>query len=454
MKPLVAIVGRPNVGKSTLFNRLVGRRLALVGDLPGVTRDRNYADAEWNGRAFTLIDTGGFVPERADSLLSQVQEQAQAAVEECDLILLVVDARAGANAADQQLASYLRKSGKPIVLAVNKVDDPARADSGELGDFHRLGLGDLFAVSAEHAIGLDALLDQVVSLFPAWEGQSEQAEEAVTRIAIVGRPNVGKSTLVNALLGEKRLVANELPGTTRDPIDSRLSYKGRSFVLTDTAGIRRKSTIAQRVEQFASMAALRSIERSQVAALVMDATEPAVDQDAEIASIAEDRGRALLLVVNKCDLLTGGLDEKALRAQLKYALKFVSYAPVVFTSAAQGLKVEKVLELGDKLAQQLHLRVPTPRLNRLLAEISDSHPAPLAHGRPVRLYYIAQVGTAPPTFALTSNRPEMVPAQYKRYVVNRLRAAFGLKVPVRLLLRERPGRSTRTGSRGAAGRND
>jgi len=453
MKPLVAIVGRPNVGKSTLFNRLIGRRVALVGDVPGVTRDRNYADAEWNGRAFTLIDTGGFVPERSDSLLTQVQEQAQVAVEESDLILQVVDGSAGANAADQELASYLRKSGRPILLAVNKVDNLARAESGELGDFYRLGLGELFPVSAEHALGLDPLLDRMVALLPTSEQRTDEAQEAVSRIAIVGRPNVGKSTLVNALLREERLIASELPGTTRDPIDSTLVYKGRSFVLTDTAGIRRKSTIAQRVEQFASMAALRSIERSDVAALVMDATELAVDQDAKIASIAEDKGRALLIVVNKCDLLPRGLDEKHLRAELKYVLKFVSYAPVVFTSATRRLKVEKVLELGAKLHDQLHIRVPTPRLNRLLEEITDSHPMPLAHGKLVRPYYMAQVGTAPPTFALICNRPEMVPAQYKRYLVNRLRAAFGLKVPVRLLLRERPGRSKRAAPRSVAGRS-
>lgn len=454
MKPLVAIVGRPNVGKSTLFNRLVGRRVALVADAAGVTRDRNYGDAEWNERPFTLIDTGGFVADRSNSLLAQVQEQAQAAVEECDVILLVVDGTAGATAADRELASYLRKSGKPILLTVNKVDVPGRAESGELSEFYQLGLGELFSISAEHALGLDSLLDRMVSAFPPPDEQAIQVEDAAGRIAIVGRPNVGKSTLVNALLKQKRLIANESPGTTRDPIDSSLLYKGRRFVLTDTAGIRRKSNIAQRVEQFATIAALRSIERSDVAALVMDATELAVDQEAKIASIAEEKGRALLIVVNKCDLLPRGLDEKALRAELKYALDFVSYAPVVFISAASGLRVEKVLEMGAKLQEQLHIRLPTPKLNRFLREASESHSVPLAHGHPVRLYYIAQVGTAPPTFVLSCNRPESVPAQYKRYLVNRLRAAFGLRVPVRLLFRERSGRGKRAAGRARTGRND
>ncbi len=454
MKPLIAIVGRPNVGKSTLFNRLVGRRLALVQDVPGVTRDRHYAEAEWSGRAFTLVDTGGFVVGHSDSLLAQVRGQAQVAVEECDVIVLVVDGRSGVSAADQELAGYLRRSGKPLLLAANKMDSEERAQSGELSEFYRLGLGDVFPISAEHALGLGTLLDRLASLLPPSAEEPTEAELAAIRIAIVGRPNVGKSTLVNALLREERLIASEQPGTTRDPIDSALAFKDRRFVLTDTAGIRRRRTMAQRVEQVATIAALRSIERSDVAALVMDATELAVDQDAKIASIAEEKGRALLIVVNKCDLLAHGLDEKALRAELKYVLKFVSYAPAVFTSAVTGLKVEKVLEVGAKLYDELKLRVPTPKLNRLLQQITESHPAPFAHGKPLRLYYIAQVGTAPPTFALTCNLPEMVPDQYKRYLVNRLRSTFGLKVPVRLLFRERPGGAKRAARRVRAGRND
>ncbi len=447
MKPLVAIVGRPNVGKSTLFNRLIGHRRALVEDVPGVTRDRHYADAEWSGHPFTLIDTGGFVPGSTDALIAQVHEQAQAAIEECEAIILLADGSAGLTASDHELADTLRRSGKPIVLAVNKIDGRAQEEKTPLADFYTLGLGEVFLISAEHARGLSELLDRLVSLLPPLAPESPDTEDRnpPVRIAIVGRPNVGKSTLVNALLGRKRLVASELPGTTRDAIDSELAFKGRKFVLTDTAGIRRKTAIAHRVEHFAILAALKAIDRSDVAALVMDATEPAVDQDARIASIAEERGRALLLVVNKCDKLSGALDQKAFRAELK--LKFVSYAPILFTSAVAQTRVDKVLEMGAKLRDQLAFRAPTPQLNRLLQQITEAHAPPFARGKPIRIYYIAQVGTGPPTFALTSNLPEMVPQRYKRYIVNRLRSAFGLKVPIRLLFRERPGGAKRRGAK-------
>lgn len=444
MKPLVAIVGRPNVGKSTLFNRLVGRRLAIVEDVPGVTRDRHYADAEWQARPFTLIDTGGFVPGETDELLTAVREQAQLAVEECEAVLLVVDGRAGLTAADQEVASFLRKSGKPVILVVNKLDTD-KVQQMLTADFYRLGLGDLFGVSAEHALGLDDLLDRLVALLPKAEPEPEPEErDGAVRVAIVGRPNVGKSTMINALLKQKRLVATETPGTTRDPIDSELEFQGKRVVLTDTAGIRRKKTIAQRVEQFAVVASLRVIERSDVAVLVMDATEPAVDQDAKIAGLAEDKGRALIIVANKWDKVQKDKrKEEELRTELKYQLKFVAYAPIIFTSALTGAKVQKVLELAVQLFEQFHFRAPTPHLNRLLAHIVDSHPAPLAHGKPLRLYYIAQVGTAPPTFAMTCNRPEMVPDSYKRYIVNQLRETFDLRVPIRLLFRERPGKAKR-----------
>jgi len=444
MKPFVAIVGRPNVGKSTLFNRLVGRHLAIVEDVPGVTRDRHYADADAEGKPFTAVDTGGFVPDEEDELLASVREQAQLAVEECQVVVLVVDGRAGLTAADHEVAAFLRKSGKPVVLAVNKLDTPAMREA-VAGEFYGLGFERLVPLSAEHGHGLGALSETLAPLLPdAPEEPQAPAPEEPIRLAVVGRPNVGKSTLINALLKQKRLVATAQPGTTRDPIDSELTVDGRRVILTDTAGIRRKRSIAQRLEKFAVLASLKVIERSDVAVLLMDATEPAVDQDAKIAAVAEERGRALVLVVNKWDLVEKDRrKEEAFRAALKYELKFVSYAPVIFTSALTGAKVRKVVEVALQLGDQLRHRASTPHLNRLLEQVQDAHPAPIAGGRPLRLYYMAQVGTSPPTFTITCNRPEAVPEAYKRYLNNQLRQTFDLKVPIRLHFRPRPGQAKR-----------
>jgi GTPase len=447
MKPLVAIVGRPNVGKSTLFNRLIQRRAALVEDVPGVTRDRHYADANWGYRSFTVIDTGGFVPGDKDVLLQEVREQAQLAVEESDVILFVTDGRTGLTAADEAVAKLLRKSGKPVLVAANKLDSPSGSMQALSGEFFRMGLGDVFPVSAEHGLGVPQLVEALLDkLPPKQEGEDaeELPDDGTIRLAIIGRPNVGKSTLVNALLKEKRVVASEIPGTTRDPIDSELTYKDHKVILTDTAGIRRKKTIAHRVEKFSVVAALKSMERSDVAVLLMDATEPAVDQDAKLAGIAEEKGRALVIVVNKWDLIsTDKRKQELFREDLKHALKFVGYAPIVFTSALTGSKVEKVLELAVELADQFRYRAPTPQLNRLLEHIAENHPAPIVGRGPLRVYYMAQVGTAPPTFALTCNRPADVPDMYKRYITNQLRKTFDLRVPLRLLFRERPGKAKR-----------
>jgi GTP-binding protein len=445
--PMVAIVGRPNVGKSTLFNRLVGHRAAIVEDVPGVTRDRNYADSTHFGRTFTVIDTGGFIPEDEDPLLAQVREQAQLAIEECEVVLWVVDGRAGRTAADETLGTLLRKSGKPVLLIVNKVDGSGPNMAGLTAEFFSLGIEPVLDVSAEHNRGIEDLVDAILERLPPEEPAAEEPEpdeNAPVRVAIVGRPNVGKSTLINALLKEDRVVASPVPGTTRDPVDSAFEHKGRRWILTDTAGIRRKSNISQRVEQYAVVAALKSIERSDVAVLVMDATEPAVDQDAKIAAVAEEKGRALVIVVNKWDQLerTPKL-EKSLREELALKLKFVSYAPMVFTSALKGEKVDKVLELAHQVGREYRFRAPTPQLNRLLQHITEEHPLPFANGRPLRLYYMAQVSAAPPTFILTCNRPASIPDRYKRYIVNQLRETFGLRVPLRLLFRDRPGQDKR-----------
>ncbi|MFP2927677.1 ribosome biogenesis GTPase Der [Pyxidicoccus sp. 3LG] len=447
MKPLVAIVGRPNVGKSTLFNRLIGRRLALVEDLPGVTRDRHYADAEWGGRTFTFIDTGGFVPGEKDSLLQQVREQAQLAVEECDVTIFVTDARQGLTADDEAVAKYLRKSGKPVIIAANKLDNTTGQMQALAADFYKLGLGEVQPMSAEHGLGVPGLMDEVVAkLPPKEEGEDAEAppDDGTIRVAIIGRPNVGKSTLVNAILKEKRVVASDVPGTTRDPVDSPLTYKGHKLILTDTAGIRRKKTIAHRVEQFSVISALKTMERSDVAVLLMDATEVAVDQDAKLAGLAEERGRALVIVVNKWDLVgTDQRRQETYRESLKYSLKFVGYAPILFTSALTGSKVEKVVDVAVELAQQFRFRAPTPQLNRLLEHMVDNHPAPIVRGKPLRLYYITQVTAAPPTFAITTNHPEAVPDMYKRYITNQLRKTFDLRVPIRLVFRARPGQAKR-----------
>ncbi|MGQ0506594.1 MAG: ribosome biogenesis GTPase Der [Myxococcaceae bacterium] len=451
MKPLVAIVGRPNVGKSTLFNRLVRRKLAIVEDIPGVTRDRHYADAEWGDREMTFIDTGGFLLKESDKLLTEVRAQAQLAVEESDVVLFTVDARAGLTAADQDVARYLRKSGKPLVLVVNKVD-AGKLENELLAEFHRLGFKHIFAVSAEHNLGIETMLGTVLDLLPpAPPPAPEETEEealareanAPIRLAIVGRPNVGKSTLVNALLGKKRVIASEVAGTTRDPIDSEVLYKEKKFILTDTAGIRRRKAILEKFEQYAVLSSLRAAEDSDCAVLLMDATEPGVDQDAKLAGVVAEKGRPLIIVVNKWDLVDGTEKEKKIREDLKYELKFVEYAPIIFTSALTGAKVQKVLELAQQLVAMSRQRTTTPQLNRLLDDVIAHHPLPFSRGRPLRIYYIAQVTTQPPTFALTCNRPTDIPERYQRYITNQLRKTFDLRVPIRLLFRERPGKEKR-----------
>lgn len=438
-RPLVAIVGRPNVGKSTLFNRLAGYRNALVEDFPGVTRDRHYADVTWNRKAFTLVDTGGFIPETDDKLLQQVRDQARLAIEEAQAVIFVVDAMAGMSTADEEVARLLRRSGKPVVVAANKVDSEKRAVEGLASDFYALGFPSLHAISAEHGRGVDDLMDEVTESFPdIHETAAAQKNEGpdVCRVAIIGRPNVGKSTLVNRLLGEERMVASEVPGTTTDSVDARLTFQGRDFVLTDTAGIRKKSSISARVEQFSVMRALKSIDRSDVVILIMDAENAGVDQDLRLASIAADKGRGVVLLVNKWDLADpAGVKQKTFEEDLRRQLPFLSYAPIVFGSALTGKAVFRALKLAGELDGHMKARIPTPVLNDLLQSIVDSHPAPLFNGSPVRLFYMAQTSSRPPAFTITCNRPEGVTEDYKRYITNRLRQAFGLQVPVRIVVR-------------------
>jgi len=455
VRPIVALVGRPNVGKSTLFNRMVGRRTAIVEDEPGVTRDRNYADLDWNGKALSVVDTGGFEPRSRDQLMQLVREQAQLAVDEASAVVLVTDGREGLTALDQAVADTLRRSGKPLFVAVNKVDAARNEETLPIAEFHRLGFGEVHPISAEHGRGVSELLDAVLEAvdapeapkppeLPAWEELAEGEELAAeapagdVRIAIVGRPNVGKSTFVNALLGEPRLVVSEVPGTTRDAIDSLVEYQGRRFVVTDTAGIRRKRSIAQRVESFSVVRAMRAIDDSDVTACLLDATEAGVEQDARLLGLVEEKGRALVLVVNKWDIAEKeGATQEWYREELRKRLPFVAWAPMLFVSARTGKGVHKLLATAARLIEQFRARFPTPEMNKLLEELQVSHPAPLDRSRRVKLFYVAQVAYAPPTFVVQSNHPDGLTDHYRRYVENRFRETFGLEVPIRIVYRER-----------------
>ncbi len=459
-RPLVALVGRPNVGKSTLFNRIAGRRVAIVGDVPGVTRDRNYADVEWDGLAISIVDTGGFEPESRDAMMQLVRRQAQLAVDEAAAVVLVVDGREGLTEVDQAVADLLRRSGKPLCVAVNKVDTAGVEGEVPMAEFHRLGFGEVHAISAEHSRGVADLLDAVLRKLAASGGEPAlraraapedapelpeapgEAPKGDIRVAIVGRPNVGKSTFVNALLGQERFIVSDQPGTTRDPIDSVLSYKGRRFVVTDTAGIRRKSSIAQKVEAYSVVRAMRSIDEAEVVACLVDAGEAGVEQDARLLGLAAEKGRALVVVVNKWDLgEREGATQAWYRKELAKRLPFVAWAPMIFTSGKTGKGVSKLLDTAARLVEQYRARFPTHPLNELLEEIQVSHPAPLARGRSVKLFYVAQVGYAPPTFVVQCNRPEAISDHYKRFVENRFREAFGLEVPMRIVYKERKRRS-------------
>jgi GTP-binding protein len=456
-RPVIALVGRPNVGKSTLFNRLVGRRLAIVQDLPGVTRDRNYADVVWQGRALSLVDTGGFEPESRDRLMTQVRQQAQLATEEAAAVVLVVDGREGLTNVDRSMAELLRRGKKPLFVAVNKVDTSKTEGEIPLAEFYELGFGEVFPVSAEHGRGTDELLEAVVAALgiepappppefePFDEPELEPAEvtddqrpTGDIRIAIVGRPNVGKSTFVNALLGTERFVVSDIPGTTRDAIDSLVVHGDRRFVVTDTAGIRRKATISTTIESYSVVRSMKAMDSAEVVAVMLDATEAGVDQDAKLLALVLEKSKALVVVVNKWDVAEReGATQDWYRQELGKRLPFVSFAPMVFVSAKEGKGVGQVLDKAARLVEQFRARFPTPQLNELLERVQEEHPAPSSGGRPVKLFYIAQVAYAPPTFVINCGRPEAIGDSYRRYVENRFRQAFGLEVPMRLVFRER-----------------
>jgi len=419
--PTVAIIGRPNVGKSTLFNRLVGGRDAIVDARPGVTRDRHFGAAEWNGRRFWLVDTGGMVPGAQDQLNRAIRTQVEAAVAASDVVLFLVDVEAGVHPADLEIAQYLRKARRPVILVANKADQLPQ-DTRHLA-FYELGLGDPFPVSAAVGKSSGDLLDRVVELLPAAPEPSEAAE---IHVAVVGRPNVGKSSLVNRLLGEERLVVADEPGTTRDAIDTPLSYEGRTLVFIDTAGLRKRSKVEDDIEFYSTLRTARAMERADVCVLVVDALDGMHVQDLKIANDAWERGAAIIVAVNKWDLIEEKETNTAVRGEreLKDRAPFLEFIPFLYLSAKTGQRVPKLLELIVEVAEERDKRVPTAEVNRVLGRLVDRQQPPQPVGESVRLLYASQIGTAPPRFAIVSNRPEAIPESYTRYLANGFREAW------------------------------
>jgi GTP-binding protein len=436
--PVLAIVGRPNVGKSTLFNKLLGERKAIVDDSPGVTRDRNYGEAEWAGRKFQLIDTGGLDTDAEGGLEESIQKQSRLALREADVILFLFDGKGGLNPLDREAVGLLRKEDKPVLFAVNKIDSRQRADN--LYEFYALGIDPLFSISAEHGLGISDLMDEVVQQFPNTEESDEKTEEkAPLRISVVGRPNVGKSTLINRLLGFERSVVDSTPGTTRDALDTPFKLEGEPCLLVDTAGIRRKARINDRLERFSVSHSLRSVDRGDLVIHILDGVEGVTDQDAQILSYACQRGKALLLAVNKWDVVSkNGADVESYREEVYHQLSFLDFVPVTFISASTGYGVRRMLETASGVLRAYGKKVSTSAMNQALQRIVRAHAAPLSHGKPVKFYYGTQTGTRPPTFTLFVNTPQAVPESYQRYLIHQLREHLALEyVPIRLVLRAR-----------------
>ncbi len=434
--PIVAIVGRPNVGKSTLFNRITGRRKAVVLDTPGVTRDRNYHVAEWNGMRMLVVDTGGYESEPTHELSEAMREQTQLAIDEADVIIHVMDADEPLNPTDHEIQELLRKAGKPVFVAVNKCDNDARRLAA-LAEFSVLG-AELYPISALHGLRTGELLDAVTAALPQRSDDEEQAEESI-RVAVVGRPNVGKSTLVNKILGYERVIASPVPGTTRDPVDTTFRYGDKLYTLIDTAGIRRRGRIQRGVENLSVLAALMSLERCDVALILVDATEGLTDQDAHVAGYAVDAGCGCIIVINKWDQVekdekTAGAFVKALRSEWG----FLKHAPVVHVSALTGQRVPRLFELIDRVYAEYSRRIETSELNDWLQRALARQSPPIQKGRQLKIKYIVQTGTKPPTFTLFVNNPELMHYSYERYLLNQLREAYGFEgVPIRLRLREK-----------------
>ncbi|MBP7402144.1 MAG: ribosome biogenesis GTPase Der [Clostridia bacterium] len=435
-KPIVAVVGRPNVGKSTFFNYLAGSRLSIVDDTPGVTRDRLYAETEWRGRAFVIIDTGGIEPDSEDVILREMRIQAGIAIDTADVIVFVVDIQTGMTATDGDIADMLRKSGKPVVLAVNKADRVGSMPA-EAYEFYNLGLGDPYPISSVHRLGMGELLDQVYNLFPAEDDADE--EDPDIRVAIIGKPNAGKSSLANNMLGENRTIVSDIPGTTRDAIDSRLRNRHGHYVIIDTAGLRRKSRIEDEIEKYSMIRTLAAIERADVCLILIDGQDGPTEQDTKVAGLAHNAGKACILVVNKWDLVekeTGTLEKY--RRDVAERFSFMSYAPVEFVSARTGQRVDKLFERINHVYAQAGIRLTTGMLNDLLTEAVAMVPTPQDKGKHLKIYYVTQVSVRPPQFVLFVNDQNLMHFSYERYLENQFRKSFGFEgTPIRFHMRER-----------------
>jgi len=425
-RPLIAIVGRPNVGKSRLFNRLVGKRQAIVEDSPGVTRDRQYGEGEWYNGAYAVVDTGGFDPVSTDVLLSQMREQANLAMEEADIIFFVMDVQTGLMPVDEEIAKQLRSTKKTLFAVVNKVDGPRQEP--DVAEFYALGFERIYGVSAEHGYQYDELMDDVLPLLPTEEQLQPSQEvdaDAPLKIAVIGKPNAGKSTLVNRMLGTERLLTSDQPGTTRDSIDSELERDGKKYIIIDTAGIRRRKSISLLMEKFSVVKAFKAIDRADVILYLMDATEGLSEQDKRLIRMSVEKGKPHVMLVNKWDLLekdntTAGTWAKALQNELPS----FDYAPIIFISALSGQRVHKLLEAAEAVHNEWSRRVSTGPLNRWLEQLTTQHSPPIYRNRPVKFYYMTQVAIRPPTFMITCNYPDAVPAHYERFILNRLRNDF------------------------------
>lgn len=435
-RPLVAIVGRPNVGKSMLFNRLAGRRLSIVEDTPGVTRDRLYAPCEWMGRSFDIVDTGGIEPNTANEILLFMREQAMMAIDSADVIVMVTEIGTGITAADQEVAGMLQRCGKPVLLAVNKMDAIGPDDPG-IYEFYNLGLGDPIAVSAVHGHGTGDLLDACVAHFPP--DSREEEDDGRIHVAVIGKPNVGKSSLINCILGEKRVIVADMPGTTRDAVDTPVDNDFGRYLFIDTAGIRRRSKVNDRVEKFSVMRAQMAVERSDVCLIMIDAREGVTEQDTKIAGLAHEAGKASIIVVNKWDLIekrSNTMEE--MRRAVKHQLPFMEYAPVVFISCLTGQRTGRIFDMINAVNAQASMRISTGTLNNILADAQARQQPPTDKGRRLKVYYITQTGVKPPHFVIFCNRKELFHFSYQRYIENRIRAAFPLEgTPVRLTVRQK-----------------
>ncbi len=435
-KPIVAVVGRPNVGKSTLFNALAGERISIVKDTPGITRDRIYADVSWLNHSFTLIDTGGIEPDSRDVILSQMREQAEIAINTADVIMFMVDVRQGLQDSDAKVADMLRRSHKPVVLVVNKVDNFEKY-MPDVYEFYNLGIGDPHPVSAANRLGIGDMLDEVIGHFG--EESLEEEEDERIRVAIVGKPNVGKSSLINKMIGENRLIVSDIAGTTRDAVDTPVHHDGKEYIFIDTAGLRRKNKIKEELERFMIVRTVSAVERADIVVLVIDAVEGVTEQDAKIAGIAHDRGKAVIIAVNKWDAVEK--DNKTVNkytAKIREILSYMPYAEITFISAATGQRLNKLYDLIDMVAENHAMRVATGVLNEIMAEAVALQQPPSDKGKRLRLYYITQAGVKPPTFVIFVNDKELMHFSYTRYIENKIREAFGFKgTPMKFIIRER-----------------